>query len=206
MYTGIVGDNKDGQIGNAEISLRTNSNDDYGVDWTIVKSKEYTKRFNMLSENMRANTLAAKRSRNILVNRDGKDTEELYAISITTGKDISSITDQHISFGVKRTDKFVKDIKRAEDNDENVLLIHNHPKGLPPSIVDINELLNHSRTAGITIGHNGSIYYYSKPLRKITEFDFVIAFKKSKKYNGIEQYEKSIEELAKQFGFTFSIL
>ena len=80
--------------------------------------------------------LAAKRSRNALSHRSGKDTEELYAISLTSGKDISSITNQHIPFGVNRTTKFDDDIARTESNNEKVLIIHNHPRGLPPSIAD----------------------------------------------------------------------
>ena len=122
-----------------------------------------------LSNNEKANMLAAKRSRNALSHRSGKDTEELYAISLTSGKDISSITNQHIPFGVNRTTKFDDDIARAESNNEKVLIIHNHPRGLPPSIADINELLVHNDAVGITVGHNGSIYYYTKPERTITK-------------------------------------
>ena len=186
-----------------EQSLRTKDGGTYGVDWTIVKSKNYTERFNVLSDNEKANALAAQRSRNALVNRDGKNTEEIYAISLTTGKDISSITDQNIKFGVKKIDKFVADILRVEERGEDILLIHNHPRGLPPSVEDLNELLTHKNTVGITVGHDGSIYYYSKPSSKITNFDFAVAFKKNKKYNGVEQYEKAMEELAKQFNFIF---
>ena len=80
---------------------------------------------------------------------------------------------------------------------------HNHPRGLPPSVEDLNELLTHSNTVGITAGHDGSIYYYSKPSSEITEFDFTVAFRKNKQYNGYEQYEKAMEELAKQFDFEF---
>ena len=189
-----------------EESLRTKSGGTYGVDWSIVKSKEYTEKFEALSNNHEANMLAAQRSRNALSNRTGKNTEELYAISLTTGKDVSSIVDQHNAFGVKRTKKFTDDVKRAEANGERLLFIHNHPKGLTPSIVDINELLDHKNASGITVGHNGSIYYYSKPTKKITDFDFVVAFRKKKEYNGVKQYEKAMEELAKQFGFVFKIL
>ena len=32
----------------------------------------------------------------------------------------------------------------------------------------VNELLSHNNTAGITVGHDGSVYYYTRPNRKIT--------------------------------------
>lgn len=189
-----------------EQSHRTKSCGKYGVNWKIVKSKEYTERFSNLSDNPKANMLAAQRSRNALSNRDRKNTEELYAISLTTGKDVSAITNQDIPFGVKKTDKVISDIARAEKKGEKILLIHNHPQGLTPSLADLNELFSHNNTVGITVGHNGSIYYYSKPSRMVTELDFAIAFKKNKMYNGVEQYERAMMELARQLEFDFKIL
>lgn len=186
----------------AERSLRTKSGGDYGVNWSVVKSKEYSNRFEALSENDKANALAAQRARNALVNRNGKKTEEIYAISLTTGKDISKIIDQNHDFGVKRTEKFIKDIERAEKNKEKVLLIHNHPGGSPPSIQDINELLSHSLTTGITVGHDGSLYYYTKPNKEITEFDIKVATRKAKVYNDAKLKQLAVlEELQKTFGF-----
>lgn len=190
----------------SERSLRTKTGGEYGVNWKVVKSKEYNDRFSVLSENVDANNLATQRSRNALTNRTGKNTEELYAISLTTGKDVSSITDQNIPFGVNRTQKFIDDVNRAENNAEQILFIHNHPRGLPPSMADINELLSHNKAVGITVGHSGSIYYYTKPNKRITNFDYMVATRKVKAYNGIEGEEKCLEELAKQFDFTFKKL
>lgn len=189
-----------------EASLRTKSGGDYGVNWKSVKGKDYTERFNKLSDNPAANSLAAQRSRNALVNRNGKNTEELYAISLTTGKDVSAITNQNIAFGVNRTDKFMNDVNRAESKGEKVLFIHNHPKSRTPSIVDLNELLNHKNAVGITVGHNGNIYYYTKPSKEITKFDLSVAIRKNLVYNGSRRAEKALETLAKDFGFEFSIL
>jgi len=176
----------------------------YGVNWKVVKSKEYGARFSKISDDEKVTSLIAKRSRDALKNRDGKKTEELYAISLTTGKDVSSITDQHIPFGINRTFKFDKDVKSAEDNDEKVLLIHNHPRGLPPSVSDLNELLNHKNVSGITVGSNGSIYYYSKPNDEINEEDFTVAEKHFKQYtDDVARYEKTMELLAKRYEFVF---
>jgi SPP1 gp7 family putative phage head morphogenesis protein len=209
-YLDSGGSTEDWQIfKNAHIkekSLRTKSGGKYGVKWSKIKSKEYNNRLSALSNNEQANSLAVKRCRNALTNRNGKNTEEIYAISLTSGKDISKITDQHIPFGVKRTDKFMSDIQRAEKNGEKVLFIHNHPGGSPPSIADINELLSHNNAVGITAGHNGSIYYYTKPMRKITNFDFAVAMRKASRYNIDERSEMAIKELSKQFGFEFKKL
>lgn len=190
-----------------EESLRSKGNGEYGVNWEIVKSKEYTERFGAICDNKTANELAAQRARNALKNRDGKKTEEIYAISLTEGKDISKITDQHIDFGVRRTDKFNNDIKRAMDRGESVLLIHNHPRGMPPSLEDINALLDYSGISGITVGHNGSIYYYSSPDTAVTDFEFSVATRHYVGYNdSVVRQEKALALIAIKHRFEFRIL
>lgn len=190
----------------SEKSLRTKGGGTYGVNWKIVKSKEYTNRFLSISNNETANLLAAQRARNALVNRSGKKSEEIYAIGLVGGKDISSILNQNYDFGVIRTEKFAADIKRAEEKGERILFIHNHPNGTPPSIADINELLKHKNAFGITVGHTGSLYYYSKPSKKINEDDYKIALRKMMHYNGDTKMEKAMEYLAEKFEFEFKIL
>lgn len=199
---------KEGSFIVKEESLRTKSGGEYGVDWKIVKSKEYSDKFSAISDNQKANELAAQRARNALVNRNNKKTEELYAISLTKGTDISKITDQDIDFGVKRTDKFNADIKRAVDNGEKILFIHNHPRGLPPSITDINELINSGDAVGITVGHDGSVFLYGKPSSIIRETDERVAAMKLPWYSGdVKEYQTMVlEELSKTFGFRFDEL
>jgi len=186
----------------AESGLRT-KNSDYAVQWATIKSKEYTERFNVLSKNEKANALAAKRARNLLVDRDTLNSEGLYAISLTTGKNISEITNQYHPFGVVRTQKFDSDVNRAEENGSRVLIIHNHPNGSPPSRVDLNELLLHDNACGLIVGHDGSLYYYTKPSRNISRFEYYVASSKIKGYNGIARTEKTIEELSRQLDFVF---
>lgn len=186
-----------------EKSLRTKDGGTHGVNWKVVKSKEYTERFSAISNNPKANELAAQRARNALIHRDGKDTEELYAIGLKSGKDISAIVDQNYSYGVKRTQKLTNDVERAERMGDKVLFIHNHPGGTPPSIADINALLENKDAVGITVGHNGSIYYYTKPKQIIEQRDFRVAAMKCEVYNGIEYREKILEELARQLNFEF---
>lgn len=189
----------------AEASLRSKDNGEYGVNWREVKSKEYTKSFAVLSNNEKANELAAKRARNALRHRSGKNTEEIYAISLTTGKDVAKITDQNHEFGIERTEKFTEDVRRAKERGEKVLFIHNHPRGYPPSVVDINELLLDPEFIGITIGHDGSIYLYGAPNKKIEESDEKVANRKLKWYSNDEKanQERVIEELQKQFDFLY---
>ena len=169
----------------------------------MVKSKEYSAKFSKISDKEKVKELIAEKSRNALKNRDGKNTEELYAISLSSCKKISDITNQHIPFGIKRTKKFNQDVSRAEKKGEKVLLIHNHPRGLPPSLSDLNVLLKNKNVAGITVGHNGSIYYYSRPSKEIPEKDYYVALKKYSMYTEVTSMEKALEELSFKFDFVF---
>jgi hypothetical protein len=200
---------KEQYVDNGELkekSLRKGSGD-YAVNWKTVKSKEYSARFGQLSGSDKANSLVAQKCRNALANRTGKNTEELYGINLTKGTVVSSITDQNIAFAVKRSTKFDSDMLRAEKSGDDLLLVHNHPRGMPPSVVDINELLSHKNTAGIVAGHNGSIYYYTRPNKAITDYDFSIALRHNMNYtDDVTRYEKALELLSERFGFTFRIM
>ena len=88
-------------------------------------------------------------------------------MSIDTGNEIASVLGQHIESGVYRTESFTRKLDAVDKAKEKTLLIHNHPQGLPPSISDINALFKNKNVSGITVGHNGSIYYYSRPQKMI---------------------------------------
>lgn len=192
------------QVSFKESGLRTKDKGDYGVKWNVIKGKDYTRRFDALSDNPKANQLAATRARNMLKHRDGRNTEELYAISLTSAKDVSNILDQHNPFGVTRTEKFNKDMERAEKANNIVLLMHNHPNGYTPSIDDLNELLNHTNAVGLTVGHNGTLFFYSKPKARLTESDLTVVLMKCKGYNSLEErYIKAMEMLSKDEKFLF---
>ena len=130
----------------------------------------------------------------------------MYAIDLASGKDVSKIVDQNYKQGIKRTKKFNDDITRAEAKGAKILFIHNHPGGSPPSVADLNELLNHEDAVGITVGHDGSLYFYTKPNKEITKFDLNVAMRHSKNYNGTVNDEETMRYLAKNFEFTFKIL
>ena len=128
------------------------------VDWNIIQSDAYSERFTALSNDKKVSSAIETRAKWALNNRDGADTEEIYAISLFDGHEVGRITNQHIKSAVRRTEKFTRELDAADSSGEKVLLLHNHPKGLPPSISDINALYRNKNVAGITVGHNGSIY------------------------------------------------
>lgn len=143
-----------------------------------------------------------KKVRRALSNRDGLDTEELYAINAKTGEEVARITNQNFAKTIERTKKFNDAITSVDE----VILLHNHPGGMPPSDGDINALLKYGIKAGVTVGHDGSIYYYTKPLKPIPYLDYQVEISKQKMYNKIMKQENALEKLSEKNGFVFKII
>lgn len=187
----------------AEFSPRRATNGEYGVNWEIVHSPEYRERIRTLTTNEKAVNAIETRAKWALNNRNGKNTEELYAISLDTGKEVANILNQQIAFGIERTALFTRRLNEADKKGERILLLHNHPRGLPPSISDLNVLLDNENVSGITVGHDGSIYNYSRPRKKIPYEDFKVALMKYSRYTEITGMERALEDLSEEYGFTF---
>ena len=189
-----------------EFSPRKSSQSDFSVDWSIIHSTDYTQRLSHISDDKIVQNSIYTRANWALNNRDGQKTEELYAISLIDGSEIDRITNQHYDQRVARTQRFTHRLNEADKSGDKILLIHNHPRGLPPSIGDINALLKNDNVSGITVGHDGSIYYYSRPNSEITDDDWNIVLKHFNKHSEITAMEKALEVLGKKYGFTVTKL
>lgn len=126
----------------------------------------------------------------------------MYAIDLSTGEEIGRITDQHVSHGVKRSKTFDRKLADADDEGRQILLIHNHPTGMPPSPADVNELLKCKNAIGITVGHDGSIYKYTRPQQRIDDRDWDIFMRHYHQFSEKTAQEKTMQELANNYGFT----
>lgn len=195
-----------GIIGEKEDLPRKIKNESNAVDWSLVQTEDYSKKFTKLSDDEKVASAIETRAKWALNNRDGKNTEELYAVSLKDGREIGRITDQNYSSAVKRTRKFQRELNRADESGEEILLLHNHPRGLPPSISDINALMKNKNVSGITVGHNGTIYRYTRPNKAITKSDWSIALRKHKKYSVITSMEKALADLSSNYGFEFELI
>ena len=191
-----------GGSGEREEAPRRSDGGKYSVDWEKVQSKEYDVKISKISDDEKVCKSIKTRAKWALNNRDGKDTEELYAIDLATGKEIGQITNQNISRGVKRTSSFEKRLAKADSEGTKILLIHNHPTGMPPSPADINELLKLRNAVGITVGHDGSIYKYTKPTRMIDLRDWDVSMRHYNNFSEKTAQEKTMLLLSQKYGFT----
>ena len=190
----------------SEQSPRPKKKSTYAVDWDAIQNEGYARKFDGLSKNPKVHQAVYTRARWALNNRDGVKTEELYAVDMRNGAEISRITDQHYPQGVKRTPQFDKAIKEAGKNGADIMLLHNHPAGSPPSVGDLNALLSTPKAHGVIAGHDGSVYWYSSPKEKIPQYEFDIAILKYKGYTYNTAHEKALRDLAEKYGFEFAEL
>lgn len=189
-----------------EESPRKTRQGNYSVNWSFVHSSKYKEKLYKISQNEKVVSAIETRIMWALNNRDGVDTEEIYAINLSNGSEVTRITDQHFRKKIKRTVEFQSRLDEADSLGEKILLLHNHPDGLPPSIYDINVLINNLNVVGITVGHDGSLYYYTRPNKPILNSDFISAIKNYNDFTEITAIEKALEELQEKFGFLFKKL
>lgn len=165
------------------------------VEWAKVNSATFKEKFAKLSSNTKVVDALYTRAKWVLYNRDGKQTEELYALSLKSGKEIAKNVNQHYIGGIKRTNSFNQKLSLADSMHNKVMLLHNHSNGLSPSINDINALLKNKHVSGKTIGRNGNVFYYTRPRIEISKCDYEVALRKYEEYTEITNIKKVLEEL-----------
>ena len=83
-------------------------------------------------------------------------------INAKTGAIIHKLTTCDIPQGVDYDEATIKAIEDAHNNHIEILAIHNHPGGLPPSLDDGVSVYDHGYVKGVAIGHNLEVYEYGK--------------------------------------------
>lgn len=179
---------------------------DYGVDWPKVQSGEFRSSLSKLSDNAKIVSAIENRAKWALNNRDGMNTEELYALDLENGVEVARVVNQNIPFAVRRTVEFTMKLNNADALGKKLLLLHNHPRDLPPSLSDVNALVHNKNVTGITVGHGGSIYYYSRPQVEIPLIDYNVAMRHFKEYTEVEAMEKTMQLLSSKYDFEFKKL
>ncbi len=196
-----LGENSN-NVTEAEESPRKTSGLPNGVNWPKIQSVEYNKNFNKVTDNPRVAAALETRAKWALSNRDNSDTEEIYAIDAATGDEIARITDQNIKGGVRRTNSFSVALSKYRDG-KGVIILHNHPHSMPPSIADLNALVSSPKAMGVIAGHDGSVFLYSAPKKEIPVREYLIAIRKYREYSEFTAQEKALKDLCQLYGFYF---
>lgn len=99
--------------------------------------------------------------RRMLKKHDGQLYEDLYAVSLTTGKMLGSNTTTRVVRRTYATEKMKRSVASAAKRGERVAMIHNHPHSSAPSLDDIRSLHASGSSLGVIACHDGSIFCYT---------------------------------------------
>jgi len=182
----------------------------FGADLDYVRSDEFVDKLKKHPKTSHLSESIARVSRQMLQHRNGTPFEDYYLIDAETGRIVALSNKARKTKGVVYNDQVRKAFK--EKSEQSLVSIHNHPSGYPPSLSDFASLQQRSKNNtvkyGLTIGHDGSVYWYSRPNKRIprsAQEKYVNQIDKFKKlgYNESAAQEKTLEIFSEVFEFDF---
>lgn len=167
------------------------------IDKKQIDSSQYRRQFNKLGEKPEITRIIYQRTKEILEHRSGTEYEDLIFIDSGSGK-IEINKNPNDKLTCEPNEKMKKML--ADSKEFNIIAVHNHPYGSPPSMGDIRALIKRKYKYGIIAGHNGHIYKYkAKNTYNSANVKIYIDRLSRQYYNNEEDKEivKTLEELKK---------
>ena len=186
------------------------SGGEFGANLDYVRSDEFLDKLKRNPMTSHLSDSIARVSRQMLQHRNGTPFEDYYLIDAETGRIVALSNKARKTKGVVYNDQVRKAFK--EKPEQSLVSIHNHPSGYPPSLSDFASLQQRSKNNtvkyGLIIGHDGSVYWYSRPNKRIprsAQEKYVNQIDKFKKlgYNESVAQEKTLEMFSEVFEFEF---
>lgn len=186
------------------------SGGEYGANLDYVRSDEFVDKLKKHPMTSHLSDSIARVSRQMLQHRNGTPYEDYYLLDAKTGSVVALSNKARKRKGVVYNEQVRKAFK--ESLEQSLISIHNHPSGYPPSLSDFASLQQRSKNNtvkyGLTIGHDGSVYWYSRPNKRIprsAQEQYVNRIDKFKKmgYNESVAQEKTLEMFSEVFEFEF---
>ena len=182
----------------------------FGANLDYVRSDEFVDKLKNHPKTSNLSESIARVSRQILQHRNGTQYEDYYLLDAETGRVVALSNKARKIKGVVYNDQVRKAFK--ESSEQSLVSIHNHPSGYPPSLSDFASLQQRSKNNtvkyGLTIGHDGSVYWYSKPNKRIhkkanQEYENLIEKMIKLGYTEVKAQEKTLTLFAEKYDFTF---
>jgi phage head morphogenesis protein, SPP1 gp7 family len=186
------------------------SGGEHGANLDYVRSDEFVDKLKNHSKTSHISEPIARVSRQMLQHRNGTPFEDYYLLDADTGRVVALSNKARKTKGVVYNDQVRKAFK--ESSEQSLISIHNHPSGYPPSLSDFASLQQRSKNNtvkyGLTIGHDGSVYWYTRPNKRIpkialSKYSHQIEKFKKMGYNEVVAQEKTLEMFSNLFEFEF---
>lgn len=194
----------------AEPRERELSGRPFGANLDYVRSDEFVDKLKNHPKTSHLSEPIARVSRQMLQHRNGTPFEDYYLLNADTGKVVALSNKARKTKGVVYNDQVRRAFK--EQSEQSLISIHNHPSGYPPSLSDFASLQQRSKNNtvkyGLTIGHDGSVYWYTKPIKKIERIDNYLYRNSIEKYlrkgyNSVTAQELALMDWSEKYGFDF---
>lgn len=194
----------------AEPRERELSGRQFGANLDYVRSDKFVDKLKNHPKTSHISEPIARVSRQMLQHRNGTLYEDYYLLDAETGRVVALSNKARKRKGVVYNEQVRKAFK--ESPEQSLVSIHNHPSGYPPSLSDLASLQQRSKNNtikyGLTIGHDGSVYWYSKPNKRIhkkanQEYENLIEKMIKLGYTEVKAQEKTLALFAEKYDFTF---
>ena len=194
----------------AEPRERELSGRPFGANLDYVRSDKFVDKLKNHPKTSHISEPIARVSRQMLQHRNGTPFEDYYLLNADTGRVIALSNKARKRKGVVYNEQVRKAFK--ESPEQSLVSMHNHPSGYPPSLSDFVSLQQRSKNNtvkyGLTIGHDGSVYWYSKPNKRIhkkanQEYENLIEKMIKLGYTEVKAQEKTLALFAEKYDFTF---
>lgn len=186
------------------------SGGEFGANLDYVRSDDFLNKLEKHPKTSHLSDSIARVSRQMLQHRNGTPYEDYYLLDAETGRVVALSNKARKRKGVVYNEQVRKAFK--ERPEQSLVSIHNHPSGYPPSLSDLASLQQRSKNNtvkyGLTIGHDGSVYWYSKPNKRIhkkaeQEYENLIEKMIKLGYTEVKAQEKTLTLFAEKYDFVF---
>lgn len=186
------------------------SGGEHGANLDYIRSDEFLDKLKRHPMTSPLSDSIARVSRQMLQHRNGTPYEDYYLLDAETGRVVALSNKARKRKGVVYNEQVRKAFK--ESAEQSLVSIHNHPSGYPPSLSDLASLQQRSKNNtvkyGLTIGHDGSVYWYSKPNKRIhkkaeQEYENLIEKMIKLGYTEVKAQEKTLTLFAEKYDFVF---
>ena len=178
------------------------------VSLNALDAPGYVSKYDSITDNPAVNNAIRESANEILDHRNGTDKEDIHLLDANTGEVIHKLTTSNYDRGVVYDKATIKAIDEAHNEGRNIIAVHNHPNGLPPTLDDGSSAYKHGYEKGVVVGHNLEVYTYTEADQEYSKeiceevhdlisarMKFEVSFEEEVWYNALRGFEMEVERL-----------
>lgn len=175
------------------------------VDLKYIKSEEFSKKFNQITDNSKVNDQIRTYAQTMLTHRKDSDFEDLYIIDSETGKLLFRKTNSDIKLMVDVKENEIDEILR--NHKDKMIAIHNHPTNILPTGADFSAAGYRGYKFGIVVTHDGRVFKYAagkKPFMAELLDRRIEKYKQAGYNSSIEEaHIRALNEFSEEYGISW---